>query len=236
MRHTLLLLLFTLVNAVAYGQPTVFESGPFDSFHVFGPFEVMLIKSTTEKVEIDYRGADKEDVQIKNSGDELLIKFRNKEYFDNWNSDRFNGRRIRVKVYFKNLNEIETRAGAMVTSDDIIESKDMFLTCSMGSEMDLNVKTQDLELTASMGSEVKLSGSARKLELTAKMGADVKAERLICEDVSVAASMGADVFVYASHELDISAGFGASVDYAGNAAVNHSSKYFGADIQSRRRY
>lgn len=101
--------------------------------------------------------------------------------------------------------------------------------------MDLNVKSQELELTASMGSEVKLSGTTRVFDMTAKMGADVKAGKLISDDVSVHASMGADVFVYASRRIDVSAGFGASVDYAGAAALNRSSKFFGADINSRRR-
>jgi hypothetical protein len=235
MRVATLLVLLTSVTFFSLGQPATVTTEPFNSFHVFGPFQVLLIKSPTEKIEIDYRGTDKEKVLIKSSGNKLLIKFRNKEYFDNWNSDLYNGQQIRVKVYYKELKEIEARAGSQITSDDPIESKYIFLTCSMGSEMKLNVRADEIELNASMGSEVKLAGTSRKLDLTAKMGADVTSERLICEDVSVSASMGADVFVYASRDLDISAGFGASVNYMGAAAVNHSSKYFGADIQSRRR-
>jgi hypothetical protein len=233
MRAIILFLFIALVNST-YARQTTVDVEPFHNFHVFGPFTVTLIKSTKEKVEIDYRDYNKEDVQIKSSGSDLSIKFKNKDYFNSWDSDN-RGPRIRVKVYFTELSGIEARGGSHVSSNDVIESRDMYLTCSMGSEMELNVKAEELELNSSMGSDVELSGTAKSLDLSAKMGSDVKAEKLICEDVSVHASMGADVFVYASRKLDISAGFGASVDYTGTAAVNHTSKFFGADIQSRRR-
>jgi hypothetical protein len=233
MRPIVLLLLFSFVNT-SFARQTSMEPAPFESFHVFGPFNVTLVKSDREKVEIDYRGMNKEDVIIKSSSGELSIKFRNKGYFDNWDSDN-NGPRAVIKVYFKAVSEIEARGGVSLSSDAIIEARDLYLTCSMGSEMNLNLNAEEVDLNASMGSEVKLSGTTRTFDMTAKMGADVKAGRLISEDVSVHASMGADVFVYASRKIDVSAGFGASVDYAGAAALNHSSKFFGADINSRRR-
>jgi hypothetical protein len=231
MRQIITVLLFVAFSS-SFAQTHEIKTSHFKDISIFGPFKVTLVKATTSKAEIDYRGIDPDDVITDCSGDELEIKIRSKGFFDfgdDWDRSK-NRKYALVTIYYTTLEEIEIKAGASLRATETIQAQRLKLRSRMGAEMELSLDVKELSLESSMGSEVDLSGKAEDFELKAKMGTDVDASQLKCQNVTVSASMGADVKVFAEKELNASANFGASISIKGNPAHKNTSGSFGADV------
>lgn len=219
---------FTSSNA----QTHEIKVSPFTDISVFGPFKVKLVKSQTCRAEIDYHGIDAGDVTAKCNNDELVIKIKNKGFFDFMDDHDRRGNRAWavVTIYYTSLENIEIKGGASLRAVEPITSPKLTLISQMGSDVRLQLQVKELFLESSMGSEVELSGTADEAKIKAKMGSEVDASELKCQEVSASASMGADVKVFAEKELNASANFGASISCKGNPHHRHTSEFFGADV------
>jgi len=225
------LLLLLVAFSATHAQTHEIKVSPFTEINVFGPFKVKLIKSQTCRAEIDYNGMDADEVIAKCSGDELQIKIRNKGFFDFMDdSDRKGNPKAIVTIYYTTLDNIEIKGGASLRAADPIVSPKLTLVSQMGSDVRLQLQVKELYLESSMGSEVELSGTSDKAKIKAKMGTSVDASTLKCQEVTVSASMGADVTVFAEKEVNASANFGASISCKGNPPHKHTSGFFGADV------
>lgn len=233
MKHSVVILVFSTLFTIQ----TVAQSNlRFDEFEAFGPFEVTLIKSNNQRIEIDSNGMDETDIIVENRGDRLSVRIKNKRYLDalddsDWDTDRI--RTIFVKVYYSELEEVKAQAGAVVRSAQKLKTDDLLVSASMGARIDLEVEVDELEAESSMGSEVYLTGSATDAEISASMGAFVRAGMLKCENAEARANMGAEVQVYASKFFDASASFGGIVNYSGSAPRQNTSTMFGGIVNSR---
>jgi hypothetical protein len=227
---TLLALLVSFTTAFA--QTHEIKVSQFTDVSVFGPFKVKLVKAQRCRAEIDYNGIDAGDVVTKCSGDELQIKIRNKGFFDFMDDSDRKGNRPQaiVTIYYTSLESIEIKGGASLRAVDPIISSKLTLVSQMGADVRLQLQVKELDLESSMGSEVELSGTADAAKIRAKMGTEVDASALKCQEVTVSASMGADVTVFAEKELNASANFGASISCKGNPAHKHTTGFFGADV------
>ncbi|MBX2945619.1 MAG: DUF2807 domain-containing protein [Cyclobacteriaceae bacterium] len=232
MKHLItLLILITGLSATA--QKSTETIGSFTKIDVFGPFEVELIKADRESLELDYRGIDPEHIVTEVNRGELKLKLRNKHYMNEWKDDFPRSKYIRAKVYYTELTDLRAQAGAEIFSQGTLKSRNLALDCSMGAVMQLDVVSKNLYTKANMGAEVNLTGQAETFEVKANMGAVLKASQLLSKIVYVNANMGAEVKVKALDEIEVSAGFGATVDYTGNPNVRHTNRNFGAEV---RRY
>jgi hypothetical protein len=225
-------LLLLLVAFTATAQTHEINVSQFTEVNVFGPFNVKLIKAQTCRAEIDYHGIDASDVITKCNGDELQIKIRNKGFFDFMDDSDRKGHQPKaiVTIYYTSLESIEIKGGATLRAAEPIVSPKLLLVSQMGSDVRLQLQVKELSLESSMGSEVELSGTADTAHIKAKMGTEVDASALKCQEVTVSASMGADVTVFAEKELNASANFGASISCKGNPPHKHTSGFFGADV------
>ncbi|QOI98328.1 MAG: DUF2807 domain-containing protein [Flammeovirgaceae bacterium] len=231
-KNLILALLFSLpVSAMAQRQSVNLET--FNAIDVFGPFDVELIYSDKNRVELEYKGVDSKDVVAGVSGNTLKLKLRNRHYFNDWGSDSKWDEYIRVKVYYTDIDEIKASAGAVVTTSDRLKSKNLAIDCSMGAEISMEVLAKNLYLKSNMGSVLRLNGRTEYLEVKSSMGGVIKARQLQSKSAYVKASMGSEVFVSVTDEIEVSAGLGAVVDYAGSPAVRHTNTNFGAEVRGR---
>jgi len=194
------------------------------------------VESDKERIEIVCKGIDQNDVIIDSDDGELGMKLRNKHYWNDWHdSGSRQNRHVNVTVYFKKLSEIDVEAGASVISDFTISSSSLRLISKMGAEMRLDVRAKELELDSSMGSDVALTGTTETLEIYSKMGSTIHAIHLKSEKAMVKAYMGSDVTVFASKEIDASAGFGATINFDGDPSVRNTAHSFGGETRATKR-
>lgn len=228
---SIVFLAFIISNGFA--QKSTLPLPAFTEIDAFGPFDIKLIKSDTERAEIDLNGIDKEDIIYEYRNGALRLKLRNSHYMNEWKNDNRRSRYVLVTVYYKDIDIIEASAGAIVTSKELLKSKYLDVECSMGAEVTLEILAKKINATSNMGGVLELSGQTEHLEVKANMGGVLRAGHLESKTVYVKANMGADVMVNATEELDASAGFGANVDYIGGPNVRNTSKNFGGEVNRK---
>lgn len=230
MKH-LLSLIIVLGSLASTAQQTTETFGSFTKINVFGPFEVELVKSEKDGVEMDFMGFDRENIIREVSKGELTLKLRNKHYMNEWTSDYPRAKYVKVKIYYTELHEIRAQAGAVVFTEGELKSKNLALHCGMGAEMRMEVISKNLFTKVTMGAVVDLEGQTEILDTKVTMGGVLKASSLKSKTVYVNATMGSEVYVYATDQIEVNAGFGAEVNYTGGANVRHTTKNFGADVR-----
>jgi hypothetical protein len=231
MKKTVIVLL-CLVSLTGFSQKQ--ELNPFTAIDVFGPFQIELIKSDVEAIDMQAVNVDKSDLTVEVHRGQLILKLRSRHFFTDWDSDKFrNEPRIKTKIYYKELDELKISAGGTVESAEAVKSKKLVLEGSMGAEIDLSTTAETMYVRTSMGATVNLRGQTDFLEVKANMGGVLNANRLESKSAYVKANMGADVSIYASEEVDIDAAMGASVRYGGDPTVRHTNRKIGADIHKR---
>jgi hypothetical protein len=204
---------------------------PFNSINVFGPFQIELIASDKEAIEMEPVNIKRDDIIMEVKRGELRLKIRSRHYWSDWDSNKHKRQQyIKTKVYYKSLIELQASAGAEVRFNEPVLSNKFFVYGNMGAEIYLPIETNVLYAKSNMGATVNLKGKANYLEVLGKMGSVVKASQLITKSAYVSASMGSEVSIYASDEIDIAANFGSEVKYSGDPAVRHTNKKMGADI------
>ena len=228
------IVLFT-ASLACLAQSKEIQTRPFQILRAYGPFRLTLVEADKERIEIVSRGIDEDDIVIDSDDGELDMKLRSKHFWDDWHDSGSRQQRyVKVTVYFKKLKKIDVQAGATVASDFTISSPSLVLISKMGAEMRLDVKANELELDSGMGSDVHLTGTTEYVEIYSKMGSTINAIHLKSEKAMVKAYMGSDVSVYASKELDASAGFGATINFAGDPSVRNTSHSFGGETRARK--
>jgi hypothetical protein len=227
------ILAFFLITASlsVFAQKSAETVEAFTRIDVFGPFEVELIKADKDAVELDYRGFDRDNIVREVSRGQLRLKLRNKHYFNEWTSDYPRSRYMRVKVYYTDLQEVKAQAGAIVTTYEVLKSKNLAIHGGMGAELRMDILSKNLFTKVTMGAIIELEGRTDNLDVKASMGGVLKASQLYSKNVLVDASMGAEVDVRAIEEIEVNAGFGASVDYTGGPNVRHTNKNFGGEVR-----
>ena len=107
------------------------------------------------------------------------------------------------------------------------------LDFSKGIEADVSdVAAGSLRLSVQMGAELDIAGRCDTLEASAKMGADLDASTLVCRQVDVTASMGANAKVHATERVKVKGSMGADVRVLGDPAQRETSGTMGANITS----
>jgi hypothetical protein len=160
---------------------------------------------------------------------------RSRHYLTDWDSDKFRKAQfIKTKIYFKQLEELQASAGAQVMANETVRAKRFVVVGNMGAEVKLSVVAETIYAKSNMGATVTLNGRANFLEVRAGMGGALRASRLESKTAYVKASMGSEVSIFASDEVDIDANFGSDVKYAGDPTVRHTNRKMGADIRKRQ--
>ena len=106
---------------------------------MFGGFQIELIPSDKEAIEMEAYNIDKNDLLVEVHRGVLELKVKNRHYLTDWNSDKFRkSPRIKTKIYYQELNTIEASAGAIVRSGETLRNKKWKIICTMGAEVTLN--------------------------------------------------------------------------------------------------
>jgi hypothetical protein len=235
MKKVYLLVILAFICSIAMAQKTTLEFSGVNKIDVFGPFEVKLIKSEKEYAEINFNGVKLEDLVYEAERGVLRLKLKNRHYINEWKNDNRDWDYIQVEVYYKDIDVIEASAGARITTNEQLKSKYLNIVCTMGAEMELDLYAKKIEASTKMGGVLEMMGQTEHMEVDANTGGVLKAAHLESKVVYVRASMGAEVMVNATEELEASAGFGANVDYIGGPSVRHTSRNFGGEVNRKGR-
>lgn len=138
------------------------------------------------------------------------------------------------KVYITThqLEGIKATSGSDVYSENTLTGNAMEVETSSGADMSLRLDVNSVTSHSSSGSGLKLTGNATNYTASASSGSSTKSYGLKSKEVTVKASSGADIDVYAMESIDARASSGGDVDYRGNPKRVNKKSSSGGSISS----
>jgi hypothetical protein len=202
----------------------------FKGLSVSSGIDVYLTQGSSEKLTIEAKGVDEDEVrsEVKNG---VLKLYIDRKGVMNWNFGR--NRYVKAYLTFKQLNDLQASGGSDVVGQGRLTFDDLNLEASGGADVKLDLKADKLNVSASGGADAVLQGSARTLNANGSGGADLDARKLVVEVCNANSSGGSDVYVNASKELTMKASGGSDIYYYGSAKVLSKNKSGGSDISPR---
>lgn len=201
---TALLLLASLVFAQNVEERALSH---FTKVKAYGPVNITLHKSDTEKAKITADGMDTEDVELEVSGNTLRVKLK---------GDLFEDKTVNVDLYYKELVELFVAAGADIKTEKPLAEKNLTLHANSGAIMVLEFGSGSIDVNASEGAIVELLGDVAFMEARVSTGGILRAFNLAADNVFVRANTGGVAKVEATEDLEIKANLGGVVHYRGN--------------------
>lgn len=200
-----LFLLSVLLGQLALAQIEK-EVGDFNKVTSFDKIDVVLVKSTENKVEISGNGA--EDVELINKNGELKIRMPLLKIMS--------GDGISATVYFKNIDAIEANEGSRISSNDVLKANSFDIITKEGAEIKVKLNVSRLNVKVSSGGKVYLSGKATNQDAVLGSGAVLEAENLITTQTVITANSGAEAAVFATNLVDAKVRAGGNITVYGN--------------------
>ena len=197
----------------------------FNAIEVSHGIDVYLTMGSREFLEVETPEDLLEHLVTEVKGGKLKI------YFDrsfNWNNE------TKVYIQAKNIESINTSGGSDVFGENKLETKDLELKASGGSDIKLEVDTKSLDVNVSGGADIELSGQTVHLYANSSGGSDLKAFELITQRANLEASGGSDIKVYVEEELDAKASGGADIEYMGTPRLINSNSSSSGDIKKKK--
>ena len=176
--------------------------GDFQKLSVYDGINVELIKSDTNRVEIN--GKNTAYIVVKNKNGDLKIRLSVER--------RFSGNRTKVSVFYKSLYSIISHEGANVFSKDTINQADLNLKANSGSRQNMIVKLNTLQAAATAGAKINIKGLAKYQELSATTGAEIMASKVENEEANVVSTTGALIDVSTTKDLKVNSKIGGIIN------------------------
>jgi hypothetical protein len=220
------LLLFAQINfaQISFSQLTI-NTEDFESIKVFDRINVELIISTENKIEINGNRA--EDVEIVNKNGELKVRMSLNKLLD--------GEQIKVKLFFKKIDNIEANEGAFVTSDEIFNQTSISLEAKEGAEIRLKLAVEKVKTRAVSGGIIKIQGKATNQDVSIGTGGILEAENLETEQTTIKITTGGEAQIRASQYVDAQVRAGGTITIFGNTKQIDKKTVLGGTIQEAKR-
>ena len=176
--------------------------GDFQKLSVYDGINVELIKSDTNRVEIN--GKNTAYIVVKNKNGDLKIRLSVER--------RFSGNRTKVSVFYKSLYSVVSHEGANVFSKDTISQADLNLKANSGSRQNMIVKLNTLQAAATAGAKINIKGLAKYQELSATTGAEIMVAKVENEEANVVSTTGALIDVSTTKDLKVNSKIGGIIN------------------------
>lgn len=222
MKKLFSLLLLTGLITTASAQKTINDANAqkrnvpgFHAIEVGGGIDLYLSQGD-EAVAVsaskdEYR--DKIKTEVKNGV--LKIWY---EWSSNLRMD-WGNRKLKAYVSAKDLDGLHASGGSDVYVDGSFKAAKLDMEISGGSDFKGKIESDELNIHASGGSDVDISGKAARLTIEASGGSDFKGYDLSTDICNVEASGGSDVYITVNKELSAKASGGSDVHYKGNGLI-----------------
>lgn len=194
--------------------------GDYNSLKVYDRIPVELISSNSNRVEIT--GDLENDVEVVNKNGDLKIRMNTLNLLQ--------GAKVNVKVYYKNLYDIQASQGSTIYSDDKIKSSILKLSSNEGSSIKLDIDTKKVDAKINTGAELILNGDAEALTVNANSGGKFYGQTLKAETATLTTNGGGIIEAYVKESVDAKTRAGGTIDVYGNPKIKTEKKVVGGTI------
>jgi hypothetical protein len=182
----------------------------FSKLELKGNMDVILIQDDENKIEIEGDDNVVNEVNHKQEGDKVEIKFKE------INFDDFD---LNVRVYFKNIEELKSDLVGSLESEGYINSDYLKLSAKSVGNTRLNLKVGILEANTTSVGGVKLYGTADEFVLDNSSVGKVDCRNLLANHVKLENSSVGNTHVYADSTFIINHSGVGNLRYYGNGKI-----------------
>ncbi len=216
------------------------KTGEFNEIEVSRGMNVYLSQGEYTKIVVKADENLMDAIETRTEGDKLIVTA-------NQNIRKATSKKVFVTS--PDFSEIKSSSGSNVFSETKIDSKNLDLSSSSGSNMTLQIYAENVEAKASAGSNIKLEVVAENIESSASAGsnikmegkvdafsgkvssgANIKAEDLTSDNCMAKASSGGNIWIMVNKELTANVSSGGNVFYYGNPELKNIEKSSGGNV------
>lgn len=206
---------------LANAQQVTKQLGEFSKVTAFDKIDVLLVKSTENKIEIT--GSDAESVEVVNKNGELKIRLPFTKLLS--------GDNISATVFFTNLDAVEANEGSRLACESILKTTTFDIIAKEGAtiKIELNVTSAAVKVTS--GANVTISGNATTQNINISSGGILNASKFRTKTTNVTISAGGEAEVNASDFVDAKVRAGGNVSVYGNPKQVNEKTFAGGKIE-----
>ena len=175
--------------------------GDFDKVTSFDQIEVLLIKSSENRIILNGNGSD--EVELINRNGELKIRMPL--------SKLMSGDNVSATVYFKNIDAVEANEGSRISSDAVFKVISFDIIAKEGSQIKLALDVDKITVKSSNGSNVNLRGKAKYQDAIINSGGELDAQELVTQQTSITANAGGEANINVKDLVDAKTRAGGSI-------------------------
>lgn len=168
------------------------EIGDFNKVTSFDKIDVLLIKSTENKLILN--GDHAKEVEIINKNGELKIRLPLTKLLK--------GDNISATVYFKDITAVEANEGSRISSETIFTSPNFDVIAKEGSVISIKVDTSNLTVKGGAGSSITINGKATNQDVLLNSGAFFYGSKLVTKQTTITVNAGGNADINASDLVD----------------------------------
>lgn len=196
---------FLFITSIAFSQVER-TLGDFTKVTSFDKLDVLLIKSTENKITIN--GNEAESVETVNKNGELKIRMPF--------SQTMGGEDISVTLYYKNIEAVEANEGSRIASTETFDATIFEIITKEGAEVKINLDVDKLNVKGTSGGIINVAGKAKTQDLLINSGAIYNAKSLETEQTTITVNAGGEADVYATNLVDAKVRAGGNITIYGN--------------------
>jgi len=210
-----------LGTQVSFGQIQK-NVGDYTSLKVYDKIPVELIKSNSNRVEIN--GEAENDVEVINKNGDLKIRMST--------LNALKGDKVKVKVYYnKSINDIQASQGSLINSQDKLKTTSLKLTSNEGSSIKIDVDTDKLNVKINSGGEAIVNGKTSVLDVIANSGGKFFGKTLKAKTANLTTNAGGEIEANVSEVVDSKTRAGGNINIYGSPKVKSDKKFAGGNIR-----
>lgn len=195
---------FLLLTTAAFSQVER-TLGDFIKVTSFDKLDVLLIKSTENRITIN--GNEAESVETVNKNGELKIRMPF--------SQTMGGEDISVTLYYKNISAVEANEGSRISSSETFKTTIFDIIAKEGAEVKINLEVDKLNVKGTSGAIISISGKAKNQDLLINSGSIFNAKSLETEQTTITVNAGGEADIYATNLVDAKVRAGGNITIYG---------------------
>jgi phage shock protein PspC (stress-responsive transcriptional regulator) len=191
----------------------------FDRIEINGYVEATITQGDDYSVEIVGSNEEKQKYILEQSGNTLLVKYRNfKENKDfSWKKDIALFDEVEVNITVPSVEKVEAKgAGKLVFRNIVSDDLEVALVGAFKAHGRLTVHHLSVDVTGA--SELDIAGEGNNLEATITGASRLKAYDFEVTDATIETSGVSSARIYVTGVLDMDEGVGSTISYRGNPA------------------
>ena len=193
--------------------------GDFSSLKVYDKITVVLVHANENRVETS---GDQSNVETVNKNGELKIRMTPTKIMQ--------GDQVSVKVFYKNLNDIQASQGSKISSSEAIETNMLTLVSNEGSKINFQVNGKSVNAKMNSGGEIELSGEVDQQDVLVNSGAKYLAKDMESKNATVTTNAGGFAELNVSDSVNATTRAGGVIDIYGDPTDRKEKNVIGGKI------